>query len=85
MKISKVLVILTLLWSPFSYSLSGEEMVIQGRIKSLNKEDVILETDEAKVSVPRKFLIVKASVGEKVSIRLSKTDFGTLKIVPLKK
>lgn len=68
-----------------AYAASGNKVTVTGRLKSLEKESFVIETEDATVSVNRKFLKKKASVGERVSIEMPEEEFKNLKIVPLKK
>lgn len=84
MKYTKIIVLLILIWSSLSPALSGDTVSVSGHIKSLDADAVILQTEDSKISVPRKFLKIKASVGEKVSIQIPKASFASIKTLPLK-
>lgn len=64
---------------------TDENVNIYGRIKTLDENTVVLATEDAKVSIPRKLMKVKAKVGEKISIEIPKESFKEIKSQPLKK
>lgn len=80
-----ILVLLSaMLGSSLAHAVSDGNMSVTGRIQALNEDKVVLETDEAKTSVPRKYLKIKAQVGEKVSIQMPLGEFANLTTVPKK-
>jgi hypothetical protein len=58
---------------------------IYGKLKNQNNDAITLETEDAIVIMPKRFMSRNAKMGQKISIAIPKDGFKDMQISPLKK
>jgi hypothetical protein len=62
---------------------AAKMVVVTGRLKSIDKDTILLETEEAKIRIPKKYFTTNAHVGDRIDVPVPKKHFGDLKVEPL--